>query len=74
MQLGQAVGIEVTVNGETVAVHAGASVAELLARLNLGSQAVAVEVNLDLVPRAKHAATRLAAGDCVEIVTLVGGG
>ncbi len=72
--MGQAQDIAVTVNGETVAVDAGASVAELLARLDLGSQAVAVEVNLDLVPRAKHAATRLAAGDRVEIVTLVGGG
>lgn len=72
--MGQSQDISVTVNGETVAVDAGASVAELLARLDLGSQAVAVEVNLDLVPRAKHAATRLAAGDRVEIVTLVGGG
>jgi sulfur carrier protein len=67
-------GIEVTVNGETVALDGESSVAELLARLNLGSQAVAVEVNLDLVPRANHAAKKLAAGDRVEIVTLVGGG
>lgn len=74
MGLGDADGIEVTVNGETVAVDAESSVAELLARLELGSQAVAVEVNLDLVPRAKHAVTRLEAGDRVEIVTLVGGG
>jgi sulfur carrier protein len=72
--LTQADGINVTVNGETVSVNAESSVAALLARLDLASQAVAVEVNLDLVPRAKHAVTRLAAGDRVEIVTLVGGG
>ncbi|RIK79909.1 MAG: thiamine biosynthesis protein ThiS [Planctomycetota bacterium] len=66
--------IDVTVNGETLAVDAGSSVAELLARLGLATQAVAVEVNLDLVPRANHAATQLHPGDRVEIVTLVGGG
>lgn len=66
--------IDVTVNGETLAIAAGASVAALLAELELGTQSVAVEVNLDLVPRARHAETRLVAGDRVEIVTLVGGG
>src|SRR5205085_650257 len=35
---------------------------------------LAVEVNLGVVPRAEHAATVLADGDAVEIVTLVGGG
>jgi sulfur carrier protein len=66
--------IDVTVNGEVISVDEGATVADLLVRLRLASQAVAVEVNLDLVPRARHAEVRLAAGDRVEIVTLVGGG
>jgi sulfur carrier protein len=35
---------------------------------------VAVEVNRRLVRRAEHASTRLAEGDRVEVVTLVGGG
>jgi sulfur carrier protein len=35
---------------------------------------VAVELNLDVVPRAKHAETLLRDGDRLEIVTLVGGG
>jgi len=35
---------------------------------------VAVEVNLELVPRQRHAEHRLAEGDRLEIVTLVGGG
>ncbi|MCP6769637.1 sulfur carrier protein ThiS, partial [Klebsiella pneumoniae] len=35
---------------------------------------VAVEVNRDVVPAARHAEHRLGAGDSVEIVTLVGGG
>jgi sulfur carrier protein len=66
--------VDVMVNGETIAIDAGSSVAALLVQLGLGSQAVAVEVNLDLVPRARHAETGLRAGDRVEIVTLVGGG
>lgn len=66
--------VNVTVNGQTVAIDADTSVADLLARLELASQAVAVEVNLELVPRARHGETCLAAGDRIEIVTLVGGG
>ena len=62
------------VNGEALAVDDGATVADLLVRLGVASQAVAVEVNLDLVPRAQHAEVRLTEGDRVEVVTLVGGG
>lgn len=38
------------------------------------SQLVAVEVNMDIVPRTKHAEHQLQPGDVVEAVTLVGGG
>lgn len=53
---------------------AGATVRELLTELGLGDQLVAVERNLDIVPRAEHAHTRLAEGDDVEVVHFVGGG
>jgi len=49
-------------------------VAALLDALALPSRQVAVEVNLQLVPRARHAEYRLAEGDRIEIVSLVGGG
>jgi sulfur carrier protein len=49
-------------------------VARLLAELGLAAGHVAVEVNLQLVPRAQHARQSLAEGDRIEIVTLVGGG
>lgn len=62
------------VNGEPHAVRAGASVAELLARLGLAPAQVAVERNRKLVRRADHAATPLADGDELEIVTFLGGG
>jgi sulfur carrier protein len=64
----------ITVNGQSRDVAQGATVAALLDELNLARQPVAVEINLDLVPRQRHAQHRLADGDRVEIVTLVGGG
>ena len=50
------------------------TIAELLSKLGLESRHVAVEVNLEIVPRGKHAEHRLAEGDRLEVVTLVGGG
>lgn len=64
----------VFVNGEPRQLADGTSVAKLLADLGLAAAHVAVEVNLELVPRSQHAAQSLAEGDRVEIVTLVGGG
>ena len=63
-----------TVNGEPREVPAGTTVAALLAELNVPARGSAVERNRELVPRRDHAETPLAAGDRVEIVTLVGGG
>jgi sulfur carrier protein len=67
-------GVEVQVNGETVSIAAGSTVADLLRRLSLDSRRVAVELNLQVVPRGDHAARRLSPGDRLEIVTFVGGG
>ena len=46
----------------------------LLEQLGLTGKPVAVEVNLQLVPRQRHAEHVLADNDRLEIVTLVGGG
>ena len=66
--------MQVIVNDEPHDVHDGATVAELVGTLGLGTRRVAVEVNRTVVPRAEHAAWRLAAGDRVEIIHFVGGG
>ena len=66
--------IEIHVNGQPRAVVAGSTVAMLLETLELDPRTLAVERNLELVPRGQHAATPLAAGDRLEVVTLVGGG
>ena len=66
--------MEIIVNGQLRQVAEGTTVAGLLEQSGPAGRAVAVEVNLRLVPRAQHAEHRLAPGDRVEIVTLVGGG
>ena len=66
--------MEIFVNGQSREVPAGLSIRELLAVLEVTVPHVAVEVNRQLVPRAAHAGHRLAAGDRLEVVTLVGGG
>ncbi len=66
--------MQVFLNGEPHDVPEGTTVAELVQRLELVPQRVAVEVNLRLVRRGDYARTPLHAGDRIEIVTLVGGG
>ena len=66
--------MQLTINGESRQVVEGSTVAELLEELRLGGKPVAVEVNLELVPRQRHAEHYLSEGDRLEIVTLVGGG
>jgi len=66
--------MQITINGESRSVVDGLSVALLLEELKLAARNVAVEVNLELVPRAQHATYLLKEGDRLEVVSLVGGG
>jgi sulfur carrier protein len=66
--------VTVIVNGRPRELSGPITVAELLGKLELPSRGVAVEVNLQIVPRSRHAEVALADGDQLEIVTLVGGG
>jgi len=66
--------IQIHINSEPREIQDRQSVADLLRELGLDRQACAVEVNLELVPKARHATHQLAAGDRLEIVSLVGGG
>lgn len=64
----------ITLNGRPQQVASESSVADLLAGMQIAVKHVAVEVNLEIVPRTRHAEHRLREGDRVEVVTLVGGG
>jgi thiamine biosynthesis protein ThiS len=66
--------VQIFINGESRAVDAESTVADLLTELGMQPKYVAVERNLELVPRATHADCVLEDGDQLEIVTLVGGG
>ncbi len=66
--------IEITVNGETRRIADGATLADLLADLGAQNKRVAVEMNLDIVPRATYDKVVLTTGDTLEVVSFVGGG
>ena len=65
--------MQLIVNGKPMETDA-TRVAELVEALGLTGQAVAVEVNREVVPKRRHGEAALREGDTVELVTLVGGG
>ncbi len=66
--------MELTINGEMRRVDAPLTLAGLVDQLRLDPRKLAVERNLEIVPRSAYASTALAAGDILEIVHFVGGG
>ena len=64
----------IRINGEHRRVIAGISLADLALELGLEPAKVAVERNLEIVPRSRLAETMVEDGDEYEIVTFVGGG
>jgi thiazole synthase len=66
--------ITITVNGEHKRVRAGLTIADLANELGLVPEKVAVERNLEVVPRSTIAQVCLEDGDDLEIVHFVGGG
>jgi thiamine biosynthesis protein ThiS len=66
--------LTLNVNGEIRRFEASLTVTGLLEVLGIGTGRVAVERNLEIVPRSLHATTALADGDRIEIVRFIGGG
>ncbi len=66
--------IEIQLNGQQYRVGAGTTVADLLRRLELPEDRVAVELNHRIVRRPEWGERRLEPGSAVEIVQVVGGG
>jgi sulfur carrier protein len=66
--------LTITVNGENRPTQPGATVTDLLRELGLDSGRVAIERNLEILPRPKWKETKVEAGDRYEIVQFVGGG
>ena len=66
--------IALQVNGESRQATAGLSLQLLLVELGYEPRLVVVEFNGTIVPRAQWPDQAVAAGDRLEVVTIVGGG
>lgn len=66
--------VHIMVNSQQTVAPVGITLKMLLDQLEIDPRRVAVEVNLDLIPREDHDECKLEEGDRVEVVTLAGGG
>ena len=66
--------MQIIVNGEPKTVSEATTVGELIETLNLSGRRLAVEVNMDIIPRSQHHQHRLRQDDVVEVVHAIGGG
>ncbi len=66
--------MNITLNGDARAIPDGLSVEGLLQHLGIVSKKVAVERNLEIVPKSTFPSTLITEGDRLEIVHFIGGG
>jgi sulfur carrier protein len=66
--------VEISINGEPKTIDRDTTLAGLIDQMGMQPRYLAVERNLELVPRNEHAHCVLQQNDRLEIVTLVGGG
>ena len=62
------------VNGEIFEFKEGMTVSNLITEMGFSEAMVAVELNLDILPRDSFSSTVLKENDCIEVVRFVGGG
>ena len=74
MNMAMETAISIVVNGEKREAQPGAMVADLLVTLGLDTGRVAIERNLEILPRPAWTQTPVEPGDRYEIVQFVGGG
>ncbi|RRJ82692.1 sulfur carrier protein ThiS [Aestuariirhabdus litorea] len=65
--------MQIQLNGEAYQLEEGSTLATLITGLEMTGR-IAVELNLEIVPRSEHAEKVLQPGDRVEIVRAIGGG
>lgn len=66
--------MRIFLNGEAMEVENGTSVEALVLTLTGDPRGIAIERNLEIVPKAEHPRTVLQDGDRLEVVQFVGGG
>lgn len=65
--------MQIQLNGDNTDV-AATTLAELVAELGLEQRMIAIERNMEVVPKSAYATTELQAGDRIELVHMIGGG
>lgn len=66
--------MKVRINGDLTEIPEGLTISALLAHLGMANDRVAIERNLDILPRTSWANTSVQPNDSFEIVHFVGGG
>jgi|TARA_B100001029_G_scaffold142447_1_gene122053 thiamine biosynthesis protein ThiS len=66
--------MEITLNGEKFTLETGSNIVNLIDKLDLDVDKLAIERNLEIVPKSKFAMTIIEEGDKLEIVHFIGGG
>ena len=66
--------MRITINGRDQDVEGPLTISDLIARLGWDARKIAVERNLEIVPKSAHGSTQVQDGDRIEIVNFVGGG
>ena len=66
--------MQIILNGESLTVAPGMTLKALVETLGGDPRGVAIERNLEIVPKSEHGEVTLEAGDRLEVVQFVGGG
>ncbi len=66
--------MQITLNGEDRTIKAGTTLQQLVATLGPDPRGIAIERNLEIVPKSEHENVVLEDGDKLEVVQFVGGG
>ena len=66
--------MNIKLNGDSVDVPPGHTLANLIKDLAIGNKRIAIEVNEEIVPRSTYGSYSLEPGDQVEMVIAIGGG
>jgi sulfur carrier protein len=66
--------MQLFINGQKQETKPNINISDLLKHLQINSGAIAVELNLTIVPKKQFESTALKEGDKLEIISFIGGG
>lgn len=66
--------MRITVNGAEHEIPVGTNLIQLLEKLKMAPERVAIEVNLSVIDKGRYNQVPLKEGDQIEIISFVGGG